>query len=135
MRGTPTRVLRTRAFSTTRSRRPERSLSEIDGRRVLQTTRRAAARARRPVPERSKRRRARSLASSLDGHVACPGATVRPPSKSGYVVAVVLLLLVALAAAWKWTDLAEWADPDAITGRLEPLRARWYGLPIVVLVF
>jgi phospholipase D1/2 len=48
---------------------------------------------------------------------------------------VALLALSALAAAWKWTDLAEWAHPDAIAVHLEPLRERWYGLPVVVLVF
>src|SRR5205085_12171953 len=64
-----------------------------------------------------------------------PRRRVRLPSKSGVLVALAILVLAALAAAWKWTDLAAWADPEAITDRLEPLRAHWYGLPIVVLVF
>lgn len=60
---------------------------------------------------------------------------MRSSSKSWLVYAAILLGLVALAAAWKWTDLAEWAHPDAITEYFEPLRSRWYGLPVVVLVF
>jgi phospholipase D1/2 len=48
---------------------------------------------------------------------------------------LVVALLIALAAAWKWTDLATWADPDRITAMFEPLRSRWYGLFVVVAVF
>ncbi|MEO6709716.1 MAG: VTT domain-containing protein, partial [Planctomycetota bacterium] len=48
---------------------------------------------------------------------------------------MVVLLLVGLAAAWKWTSLAAWADPDRISGYLEPLRSHWYGLPVVIAVF
>jgi phospholipase D1/2 len=52
------------------------------------------------------------------------------------MVGILLVLLVSLlAAAWKWTDLAEWADPDRISGMLEPLKTHWYGLPVVVAMF
>jgi len=51
------------------------------------------------------------------------------------VVIAIIAVLGALAAAWKWTDLAEWAHPDFVAGHLEPLRSRWYGLPVVVVVF
>src|SRR5262245_51518525 len=52
-------------------------------------------------------------------------------------IAVILLVLCAalLAAAWKWTDLAAWADPRRISDLLEPLKTHWYGFPVVVLVF
>jgi phospholipase D1/2 len=49
-----------------------------------------------------------------------------------------ILLVVALgvlAAAWKWTPLSTWADPDRISALLEPLRTHWYGFPVVVAVF
>jgi phospholipase D1/2 len=55
--------------------------------------------------------------------------------KTWWIVVAVLAVLGALAAAWRWTDLAEWADPDRIAAYFEPLRTRWYALPLVVLVF
>lgn len=48
---------------------------------------------------------------------------------------IVVFVLALLAAAWKWTDLAEWADPDHVASYFEPLRNSWYGLPVVVAVF
>lgn len=47
----------------------------------------------------------------------------------------IVAVLGGLAAAWKWTDLAEWADPDAVAGFFEPLRSQWYGLPVVIAIF
>src|SRR5689334_22904621 len=50
-------------------------------------------------------------------------------------VCFLVLVLALLAAAWKWTDLSEWADPDRIGELLEPLKTHWYGFPAVVVVF
>ncbi|HUR27684.1 MAG TPA: VTT domain-containing protein [Planctomycetota bacterium] len=48
-------------------------------------------------------------------------------------------LLVAalglLAAAWKWTGLAAWADPNRMSALFEPLATHWYGIFVVVAVF
>lgn len=60
---------------------------------------------------------------------------MKPVVKSWATGLVVVALLLALAAAWKWTSLAEWADPDRITDLFEPLRSRWYGILVVVAVF
>jgi uncharacterized membrane protein YdjX (TVP38/TMEM64 family) len=51
------------------------------------------------------------------------------------IVGAVVFVLASLAAAWKWTPLAEWADPDAVAAYFEPLRSEWYGLPVVLAVF
>lgn len=57
-------------------------------------------------------------------------------SARGWMIAgAVVLALAALAAAWKWTPLAEWADPDTVAEYFEPLRSAWYGLPVVLVVF
>jgi uncharacterized membrane protein YdjX (TVP38/TMEM64 family) len=50
-------------------------------------------------------------------------------------VSAIVFALAGLAAAWKWTPLAEWADPDAVAAYFEPLRSEWYGLPVVLAVF
>jgi uncharacterized membrane protein YdjX (TVP38/TMEM64 family) len=47
----------------------------------------------------------------------------------------VLLVLLLLAAAWKWTGLRTWIDPHRIAQELEPFRTSWLALPLIVLVF
>jgi uncharacterized membrane protein YdjX (TVP38/TMEM64 family) len=47
----------------------------------------------------------------------------------------VLLALLLLAAAWKWTGLREWIDPHRIADELEPIRRSWFSLPLILLVF
>jgi phospholipase D1/2 len=49
--------------------------------------------------------------------------------------AAVLLPMAILAAAWKWTDLREWADPDRLAEWLEPYRTNWIAAPLILLVF
>lgn len=46
-----------------------------------------------------------------------------------------MLLLLLLAALWKWTGLSAWADPDRLADMFEPYRRSWWALPVVVLVF
>ncbi|HEX5011252.1 MAG TPA: VTT domain-containing protein [Planctomycetota bacterium] len=48
---------------------------------------------------------------------------------------ILLAVLIALAAAWKWTPLGEWANPARLGAALEPYGNRWVGLPLVVGVF
>jgi len=43
--------------------------------------------------------------------------------------------LLALAAAWRWTPLSEWASPQRLGDALEPYRTRWIGLPLVLGLF
>ena len=50
-------------------------------------------------------------------------------------IASCLLLVAALAAAWKWTVLGEWLAPQRLGDMLEPYRTSWIGLPLVILVF
>jgi uncharacterized membrane protein YdjX (TVP38/TMEM64 family) len=58
------------------------------------------------------------------------------PSRWTWLEAGILLaVLIALAAAWKWTALSEWAHPARLEEALEPYRTRWVGLPLVVGVF
>ena len=58
------------------------------------------------------------------------------PSRWTWIEAGALVLIVgALAAAWKWTDLAEWASPSRLSDALEPWRRSWLGLPLVLAVF
>jgi phospholipase D1/2 len=40
-----------------------------------------------------------------------------------------------LAAAWQFTPLREWLDPERIAALTEPHRTRWYALPCSLLVF
>jgi len=46
-----------------------------------------------------------------------------------------VLLLLLLAALWKWTGLRAWADPERLADMIEPYRRSWWALPVVVLVF
>jgi len=58
------------------------------------------------------------------------------PSRWTWIEAAILfVVLIALAAAWKWTALGEYAHPDRLGAALEPYRTRWFGLPLVVGVF
>jgi phospholipase D1/2 len=50
-------------------------------------------------------------------------------------VAVVLLVLLGLAAAWRYTGLREWADPHELAEIVQPYRKAWYSFPATVLVF
>jgi phospholipase D1/2 len=49
--------------------------------------------------------------------------------------ALLLLPLTLLAAAWKWTDLHVWAQPDRLAETFEPYRTSWLAAPVIVLVF
>jgi phospholipase D1/2 len=58
------------------------------------------------------------------------------PSRWTWIEAAALVLILgALAAAWKWTDLAEWASPSRLRDALEPWRRSWLGLPLMLGVF
>lgn len=46
-----------------------------------------------------------------------------------------MLVLALIAAAWKWTGLREWADPDRLATMLEPYRRNWLAFPATVIVF
>jgi phospholipase D1/2 len=50
-------------------------------------------------------------------------------------IGAVLLVVALLAAAWQWTGLREWVDPDRLSATAEPYRRSWLGLPLVVGVF
>ena len=50
-------------------------------------------------------------------------------------IGAVVLAFLLLAAAWKWTPLRSWIDPERLTELFEPLRSSWLALPVVVLVF
>jgi phospholipase D1/2 len=45
------------------------------------------------------------------------------------------LVLLGLAAAWRYTGLREWIDLDSIAEAVEPYRTSWFALPATVLVF
>jgi phospholipase D1/2 len=47
----------------------------------------------------------------------------------------VLLALLALAAAWRWTGLRAWTDPDRLAEAIQPYRTSWVALPITLIVF
>ncbi|MBK1723895.1 VTT domain-containing protein [Thiocystis violacea] len=46
-----------------------------------------------------------------------------------------ILLFVALAAAWRWTALGDWLDPDAIAAALKGLDDTLWGPPVAVAGF
>jgi uncharacterized membrane protein YdjX (TVP38/TMEM64 family) len=57
---------------------------------------------------------------------------------SGYGLAragAVVLVVVLLAAAWKWTGLREWADTDRLVDVFGRYRTNWLAFPATVLVF
>jgi phosphatidylserine/phosphatidylglycerophosphate/cardiolipin synthase-like enzyme/uncharacterized membrane protein YdjX (TVP38/TMEM64 family) len=50
----------------------------------------------------------------------------KPSARRGLAGLVALILLaVLLAAAWRWTPLSEWVDPDAVLKRISDLRGSW----------
>jgi uncharacterized membrane protein YdjX (TVP38/TMEM64 family) len=54
----------------------------------------------------------------------------------GWIRVAAVLVFIALAgAAWQWTDLREWADPERLADRLEPYRKNWLAFPATILVF
>ncbi len=60
---------------------------------------------------------------------------MRESARHWTTAGIVVVVLALIAAAWKWTDLADWADPDRVASYFEPLRTAWYGLPVVIAVF
>ena len=50
-------------------------------------------------------------------------------------IALPLLAALALLAAWQWTPLREWLDPERIARVAEPLRHAWYGGLAAVLAY
>lgn len=55
---------------------------------------------------------------------------------SQWLLAAGLLVAVALlAAAWKWTGLREWTDPERVAQVFEPYRRSWFALPVVLAIF
>ena len=58
------------------------------------------------------------------------------PSRWSWIEGGILLLMIAaLGAAWKWTALGEWADPERLNDLLEPFRRSWLAVPLVLAVF
>lgn len=60
---------------------------------------------------------------------------MEPRTRTWLGVAVLAAVMLGLAAAWKWTGLREWADPDRLAEFVEPLRSSWLALPLVIAVF
>jgi uncharacterized membrane protein YdjX (TVP38/TMEM64 family) len=50
-------------------------------------------------------------------------------------IGALLALVLGLAAAWKWTGLREWVDPERLNETFEPHRRSWYVLPLVIAIF
>jgi len=50
-------------------------------------------------------------------------------------MAIFVVVLLLLAAAWKWTPLRSWVRPERISEWAEPYKYRWYTGPITVAVF
>lgn len=44
----------------------------------------------------------------------------------------VLLGIAAMAAAWRWTPLAQWLDVQTLATHIEALPNRWYGPPLMI---
>lgn len=60
---------------------------------------------------------------------------MRAPSSRWVRVLVFAVVVLLVAAAWKWTPLRAWADPDPIVAWLEPYRSSWLALPLCVVAF
>jgi uncharacterized membrane protein YdjX (TVP38/TMEM64 family) len=60
---------------------------------------------------------------------------VKLPGVRALQATAILLPLAILAAAWKWTDLRVWADPDRLVDWLGPYRTNWLAAPLIVVVF
>ncbi len=50
-------------------------------------------------------------------------------------IALGLCAALAAAAAWRWTPLREWAEPERLSGWLEAYRTSWFALPLTVATF
>jgi phospholipase D1/2 len=50
-------------------------------------------------------------------------------------IGVVVVALLLAGAAWKWTGLREWADPDRLVSTFEPYRTSWLAFPALILIF
>lgn len=60
---------------------------------------------------------------------------MEPRTRTWLGIAILAFAMLGLAAAWKWTGLRAWADPDRLAALVEPLRTSWYALLVVVAVF
>lgn len=60
---------------------------------------------------------------------------MRSRSSQWLLAAGALVVLAILAAAWKWTGLREWTDPERLAEMFEPYRASWLALPVVLVIF
>jgi len=49
--------------------------------------------------------------------------------------AIVVIVLAAMAAAWRFTGLREWFDAEELAAALEPFRRSWFALPLTLVVF
>jgi phospholipase D1/2 len=59
-----------------------------------------------------------------------------PASRTTWIPLVATgVVLLLLAAAWRWTALGEWLDVDALARAVEPWRTSWFALPLTVVVF
>jgi phospholipase D1/2 len=50
-------------------------------------------------------------------------------------MAVVVAVIALLGAAWKWTRLSEWANPERLAHLFEPYRTNWLAFPASIVVF
>jgi phospholipase D1/2 len=58
------------------------------------------------------------------------------PSAGFWIRAAVVVAVIALlGAAWKWTRLSEWADPERLAQLFEPYRTNWLVFPASIVVF
>ena len=57
------------------------------------------------------------------------------PRRRWIVWSALALGLLALAAAWRFTPLREWADVDAVAAAVQPYRSSWIALPATIVVF
>jgi uncharacterized membrane protein YdjX (TVP38/TMEM64 family) len=48
---------------------------------------------------------------------------------------VILAVIALLGAAWKWTSLSEWANPERLARLFEPYRTNWLAFPASIVVF
>jgi phospholipase D1/2 len=57
-------------------------------------------------------------------------------SRPNWIGPLAFLVGAALiAAAWKWTPLRTWADPDPLVEWLAPYRSSWLAIPLSIAVF
>lgn len=59
-----------------------------------------------------------------------------PASRGTWLpAALVVVLVAALAAVWRFTGLREWFDAEELAIALEPFRRSWFALPLTLVVF